>query len=417
VPVNGINVEINPGIFYLAFAAGNNIEGFNDVSFSRSFLSARIGLGQKENTHFYLTALKLEDDPNSIQVSADNFFLTPQEDFVIGSEGKLSLFQKMIEIDGEAAASVFTQNSTDAEVLSSSIPGFLTKIFTPKLSTSFDYSWKGNLVFSNDPSSTYFSFGVRRVGPGFMSLAAPNVAQDRFQYQINFNQKFVDDKITLKTFYRVYNDNLIDWKLCTTKTTSYGINLGFYFPDIPFFQISYSPFLQSDDNVIAEEKIENGIDLLSITTGYSYLFSNLSASTTLSFTGQWQSSKVGIIESETSNESYTLNQNLSFEFPLTLSLSLSSTRSKIFDTTINVTDFDLNGNYQFNEMLSAIIGQTISKEENYTKKTIIYFGSSISLSQWLRFELQANVSSYSDLSGGVNSYNDAMVQATVLINW
>ncbi|MDP3581076.1 MAG: hypothetical protein Q8S39_04015 [Ignavibacteria bacterium] len=417
VPVNGINVEISPGIFYLAFAAGNNTEGFDDISFSRSFISARIGLGQKENTHFYLTGLKMKDDPNSIQVSADNFFLTPQEDVVIGSEGKLSLFQKMIEIDGEAAASVFTRNSTDADVVGSSIPDFLGKILTPKVSTSFDYAWKGNLIFNNSPSATYFSLGVKRVGPGFISLGAPNVKQDQLQYDINLDQKFIDDKITMKTFYRVYNDNLIDWKQCTTTTSSYGVNLGFYFPDIPFFQINYSPYLQKDNNAVVEEKIENGLELFSLTTGYSYGFFNSTASTTLSFTGQWQSSMAGITESKTSNKSYTLNQNLSFEFPLSLSLSLSTSQSKIYDATSNVTDFDLNGNYQLSEMISANLGGTISKEENYTKKTVIYFGSNISLSQWLRFELQGNISNYQDLSGGDNSYSDSMVQATVLINW
>lgn len=417
VPVNGLNVELNPGILYLAFGIGNNTEGIDDVSYNRSFLSARIGLGQKENTHFFLTAFKMKDDPNSIQVSPDNFFLTPQEDFVVGSEAKLSLFQKMIEIDGEAAASGFTSNSSDADVASSSIPDFLTKILTPKLSTSLDYAWKGNIVFSNVPSATNFSLSVRRVGPGFMSLAAPNVKQDQFQYDINFDQKFVDDKITLKTFYRVYNDNLIDWKQFTTKTTSYGVNLGFYFPDIPYFQISYSPFLQNDNNVIAENKIENGLDMFSFTTGYTYGLFSASASTTLSFTGQWQSSKVGIIESKTSNKTYTLNQNLSFEFPLALSLSLSSTQSKISDVTSNVTDFDLNGNYQLSEMISAKLGGTISKEENLTKKTVLYFGSSISFLQSLKFELQGNISNYQDLSGGEMSYNDAMVQVTVLFNW
>ncbi|MDP2037621.1 MAG: hypothetical protein Q8L04_09585, partial [Ignavibacteria bacterium] len=125
----------------------------------------------------------------------------------------------------------------------------------------------------------------------------------------------------------------------------------------------------------------------------------------------------GITESKTSNKSYTLNQNLSFEFPLSLSLSLSTSQSKIYDATSNVTDFDLNGNYQLSEMISANLGGTISKEENYTKKTVIYFGSNISLSQWLRFELQGNISNYQDLSGGDNSYSDSMVQATVLINW
>lgn len=417
IPSNGINIEINPGIFYLAFAAGNNTEGFDDVSFSRSLLFARIGLGKKEYTHFYLTALKMKDDPHSIQVSADNLFLTPQENVVIGSEGKLNLFKKIIEIEGEVTASGFTRNSTDAEVINPSIPGFINKIFKPKISTSFDYAWKGNLIFKNVPSATYFALGIKRVGPGFISLGSPNLKQDQIQYDINLDQKFVDNKIAMKIFYRVYNDNLIDWKQYTTTTKSYGINLGLYFPNIPFFQINYSPYLQKDNNEIVEEKIENGIYLFSLTTGYSYIFSFITASTTLSFTGEWQSSKIGITESRTSNKSYMLNQNVSFEFPLSLNLSFSTTQSRMYETTTNIIDFDLNGSYQIYKMISTSLGTNFSKEENLTKKTMIYMGSNISISPLMTFELQGNLSKYTDLSGGENSYNDAMVQMIVLFNW
>jgi len=68
-------------------------------------------------------------------------------------------------------------------------------------------------------------------------------------------------------------------------------------------------------------------------------------------------------------------------------------------------------------MISANLGGTISNEENYTKKTMIYLGSNIKLYQWLRFELQGNISNYKDLSGGGNNYNDSMLQASVSMNW
>jgi len=417
VPVNGINVEFNPGLLYLAVAAGKNLEGINDVSFKRSFLAGRIGIGEKENAHFFLTALKINDDPNSILVSSSNSLLTPQENVVIGSEGKVNLFKNTIEIDGEAAVSGFTRNTNDADFVSSSIPDFVKNLITPKLSTSFDYAWNGKLAFNHESSATFLSLGVRRIGPGFMSLAAPNLRQDQFQFNFNFDQKFADRKITLKTFFRVYNDNLINWKQSTTTTTSFGMNLGFYFPNLPFVQINYSPYSQSNDNVIAAQKMENTSDLLSFVTGYSYRLSTVSSSTMFSFTGQWQNNKIGIISNKFSNESYMLNQSFSFEFPLTLSSTLSLTQSKILSVSSSITEFDLNGNYQLSEMISANLGGTISNEENYTKKTMIYLGSNIKLYQWLRFELQGNISNYKDLSGGGNNYNDSMLQASVSMNW
>lgn len=417
VPVNGINIEFNPGLLYMAVAAGNNLKGIEDVSFERSFLSARIGLGEKENTHFFLTALKIKDDLNSIQVSSSNSTLTPQENVVLGSDFKLNLLKKMVHIEGEATVSGFTRDLNAADVVSESIPEFVKKIITPKLSSSFDYAWKGNLAFIHEPSATNLSIGVKRIGPGFISLAAPNLRQDQFQFNFNFDRKFANKKITLKTFFKVYKDNLINWKQSTTTTTSYGINLGFNFPHLPFVQINYSPYSQKNDNVLVAQKMENGSDLFSLMTGYSFQLAGVYASTMLSFTGQWQNSKLGIVSSKTSNESYLVNQSVNFEFPLTLSSTLSFTQSRIKSISSTISEFDMNGNYQLSEMISANLGGTISNEENFTNKTMLYLGSNIILYQWLRVELQANLSKYKDLSGSGSDYNDSMLQATVSMTW
>jgi hypothetical protein len=112
-----------------------------------------------------------------------------------------------------------------------------------------------------------------------------------------------------------------------------------------------------------------------------------------------------------------LNQSFNFEFPLTLSSTFNLSQSKILSISSSITDFDLNGNYQLSEKISANLGGTISNEENYTKRTMIYMGSNIILAEWLRFELQGNISNYKDLSGGGADYNNSMLQASVLINW
>ncbi|MFA7419922.1 MAG: hypothetical protein WCZ90_09570 [Melioribacteraceae bacterium] len=417
VPVNGINVEFNPGILYLAVAAGNNTEGINDISFKRSFLSARIGLGQKENTHFFLTALKMHDDPNSIQVSSSNASLTPQENVVMGTEGKVKLFNNTAELNGEAAVSGFTRNSNDAEIISESIPDFVKKILTPKLSTVLDYAWKGKFAIDLAKTATFFSIGVKRIGAGFMSLASPNLRQDQFQFDFNFDQKFVNKKITLKTFFKVYKDNLIKWKQSTTTTTSYGINLGFNFPKLPFVQINYSPYSQRNDNLLPANIMDNTFDMFSLMTGYSYQLASVYATTMFSFMGQSQNAKIGTVSSKSSNESYMVNQSFNFEFPLTVSSTFSLTNSQILALTSKITEFDLNGSYQINEMISANLGSTISNEENYTKKTMVYLGSNLKLYEWLKFDLQGNISNYKDLSGLSSNYNDSMLQATVVINW
>jgi hypothetical protein len=417
VPVNGLNLAYNPGIFYFAFTVGNNLEGIDDVSYKRSFLAGRIGLGEKENTHFFLTALKMKDDPNSIQVSSSNQSLTPQDNVVLGSDGKLNLFDKLIEIDGEGAVSGLTRNLNDADFTGASIPGFINNFLTPKLSTSFDYAWKGKIAYNNQPDATYFSLGANRIGPGFTSLAAPNLRQDQFQFDAEFDQKLINNKITLKTFYKVYNDNLVNWKESTTTTSSYGINLGFYFPNLPFLQINYSPYSQKNDIAIAAQKMDNTFDSFALTTGYTYQLFGMFSTSMISFNGQSQNSQVGINSTSFSNTSLMLNQNLNFEFPLTLSSTLSMSQSKILSVSSSITEFNLNGSYQLSSMISANLGGTISNEENLTKRVLISLGSNIVVSKMLRIQLQGNLSNYKDLSGGNLNYNDSMLQASVQLNW
>jgi len=429
VLVNGLNIEYNPGILYLAFATGNNAEAIDNVSLKRTFMSGRLGLGEKENSHLIFTLLKMKDYQNNVSVvsqstgspmnpsSTSASLLIPQENVVFGTDIKLNLFDNLINLNGEGAVSGFTRDLNDADYESDSIPEFIKKIIVPKLSSSFDYAWKGQLIFDIEPSSTNLKFGVRNIGPGFTSLASPNLRQDQLQYDFNLVQKFVKKRITLKTFFKTYSDNLIDWKQSTTRTTSYGINLGFNFPDLPFLQLNYSPYKQKNDATNTSQQMENHSDMFSLTTGYSYQFSGLFASTIISFNDQWQNSRVGVNLTEFSNTTYMLNQNLSFEFPLTFSFTSSISKLNFLAISSSMTEFNLNGDYQLNENVSVNLGGTISKEEYKTKRIMINFGSSINLYQWLIIQLQGNVSDYKDLSGVSNNYTDSMLLATVLFKW
>ncbi len=415
VPVNGLNFEFNPGIFYLAVAAGNNSDGINEVSFKRSFMAGRIGLGQKENAHLFFTLLKMKDDDQSI-LPPVNLFLTPQENQVFGTEGKISLFNNLLSLKGEGTVSLFTRDLRDADIQDGSLPSFVKSIYNPKISTSYDYALRVSAVFDQPKNDTYGSFAISRIGPGYISLAAPNIRSDQLMVEAKINKKFPGKIIGIKMYVKYYQDNIANWKTSTTSTASLGLSFDVNFPKMPYFTIGYSPYFQSNDAVPANQIIKNDNHIFNFMTGYSYQLGSMYASTMFAFNGQWQNAKVGIIENKFSNTSYMLNQSFNFEFPLTLSSTFSLTQSKILSISSDITELDLNGNYQISEMISLNLGGTISNEENFTKKKVIYMGSNIILSEWLRFELQGNISNYEDLSGGGINYNDGMLQASVLIH-
>lgn len=416
VPVNGVNLEFNPGIFYFAFAVGKNLDGIDEVSFKRSFLSGRIGIGEKENAHLFFTLLKMKDDDQSI-LPPVNVFLTPQENQIIGTEGKIFLFNHLLALTGEGAVSMFTRDIRDADIQDGSLPAFVKGIYNPKLSTTFDYAIHGRAVFDQPKNDTYFSFEVNRIGPGYISLAAPNIRSDQLMFQAKLNKKFSDKKVSMKTFVKIYQDNTTNFKASTTTTASFGISFDFNFPKIPYFSLGYSPYFQGNDAVPTNQIIRNDNHIINFMTGYSYQLSSVFASTMFSFNGQWQNAKLGSIENKFSNVSYMVNQSFNFEFPLTLSSTFSLSQSKILSISSAITDFDLNGNYQISENISANLGGTISNEENYTNRTMVYLGSNVLLAEWIRFELQVNLSKYKDLSGGTNNYNDSMLQASLIVKW
>lgn len=416
IPVNGINIEYNPGIFYLAAAAWNNLDGIKDVSFKRSFVAGRLGIGKKELAHLFFTLLKMKDDENTIPVPP-NTFLTPQENQVIGTEGKITLFDNLLMLKSEAAVSMFTRDIRDAEIQNSLLPGFVKNIFNPKISTSYDYALNGTAVFDQPKNETYFSLEINRIGPGYISLAAPNIRSDQLMVEARFNRKFSGKRIGMKTYLKMYQDNVINWKPSTTTTASFGVTFDFNFPEMPFFVIGYSPYFQGNDNLPANQIIKNNNHIINFMTGYTYQLSSISASTIFSVNGNWQNTKLGTVSNKFSNVSYLLNQSMNFEFPLSLNSTLSLVKSKILSLSSTITEFDVNGNYQFSELISANLGTTFSNEEHYTKRIMLYMGSSINLAEWLRFELQGNLANYKDLTGGGHNYNDSLFQAIVIVKW
>lgn len=415
VPINGINLEYNPGIFYTTIAAYNNFKGIDDVSFNRSAFAARIGIGQKHSEHVFFTFMRMKDDENSIQVIT-NSYLTPQENQVMGTEGKLLLFDKMVSLTGEAAISLHTRNVRDADYQSGSLPGFVKSIYNPKLSTSYDYAWHIKAVIDQKERNAFYSLGIKRVGPGFVSFGSPNVRSDQLAFETFFNKKF-DKTIGLKTNIRVYLDNLGDWKTSTTTTATMGISVDFTFPQMPYFLISYNPNFQSNDNVPPDQLFKNDFHMISFMTMYSYNFGSVFATSALSINANIQNSKLGTSMSKFTNTFFSIIQNLSFEFPLILNATLNFMKSEILSVSTLTIDFDLNGTYQLSNDVSALLGINFANEENFTRKISLYTSFDVIFYEWLTLYLRGDLASYKDLSGTFGDFDESIIQASLRYRW
>ena len=435
VPVTGINVEVNPGIFYAAFTASDNQRGVENTAYQRSLYAGRIGIGKKDGTHLFFTGLYVKDDENSITVLPGNLTLTPKANYVFGSETKLALFDKHLLFEGEGTAAVLTRDTRDADLEINAIPGFIKNMVEPKISTSFDFSYAGKISYNNSGSATRVSVDMKMVGPGYVSLGAPNLRNDQLVYEAKVDQGFYARKISISTFFRTSHDNLIDWKSSTTTTTALGINLMLNFPKLPFLQVSYSPYLQKNDNPVPEQKVENRTMMLTAVTGYALLIKEFNFLTNLAYTSNEAKTLSGLSDYTTNSVSITeavsFNSPISFAGtlafikttspnPLSLNAGSSNAGSQIFvssNSISNINNYDFSVNAAYTEFLSNTLGCNIAAESGVNKKTGFYLNTTYS--PWKNINLNARLegSSYKDLVDSSSNYDELLFNIMVKVNW
>ncbi len=415
VPVTGISVEVNPGIFYAAFAASKNQRSIENLAFQRNLYAGRIGIGKKENTHFFFTGLYVKDDENSTTLLPDNLTLTPKANYVLGAETKLHLFDEHILIEGEGNVAVLTRDTRDAELDNKAIPNWIKRMITPKLSTSFDYSYAGKMSYNNSESATRISFGMKMIGPGYTTLGAPNLRNDLMAYEGKVEQRFLDKKVSLSSFFRTSHDNLIDWKSSTTTTSAYGINLGLNFPSLPYLQVSYSPYVQKNNDIVPTQKINNKTTMLSAVTGYLFLIDEYNFSTNIAFSRNEAKSINGF--SDYLSNSFSVTEGISFSEPISFSgtYGLIKTTSPLFYSSIHNFDFSINETYL--EFISNTLGFNLAYEWDINKKTVFYINSAVTLLENINFNIKIEGTSFKNNIDTSLNYNDLVLHAMISAAW
>jgi hypothetical protein len=415
VPVTGITAELNPGILYAAFTASKNQSGIDNVAYQRSIYAGRLGIGKVDGTHLFFTGMYAKDDENSITVSPDNLTLTPKANYVFGAQTKLVLFDQLIMIEGEGNASVLTRDTRDADLEMNAIPGWIKGLISPKISSSFDYSYTGKITVNNPESATRVSFDLKMVGPGYISLGAPDLRNDLFTYEAKLDQGFLSNKITVSSFFRTSHDNLIDWKSSTTTTTAYGINLGLHFPKLPFLQVSYSPYVQKNDDTISVQKVENKTMMLSAITGYSLLIQQFNFSTSVAFTNNTANTLTGLSDYKTN--SFNVTEAVSFNNPISFAGTWGVIKTNSSNLYSHIDNYDLSINATFIESLFNTLGLNIESERSINKKTGIYLNSTYSPLKNINLSARIEESNYKNLADNSLNYNELIFNLALNVNW
>ena len=194
--------------------------------------------------------------------------VTPQENLVLGSKGRITFLQNMINFDYDIAGSVYSRDlrASEIDLDSVDIPSFISKIYKPRVGTNYDYAYTASLGLRLKNFST--KIGYRRIEPGYNSLGTAYLHNDINEFSIKNSIRI--SKVNLSIGYIRQADNLIDQKLFTTSRNIINFGVNAKVTEIWITNFSFNLLSMQNDSDNDSTKIEFGN--LSMNKQYVYNF-------------------------------------------------------------------------------------------------------------------------------------------------
>jgi len=415
VAVSGLNLEFNPGNFFIAFTGPINNRAVENTTFKRNLYSGRLGIGKYEDSHLYLTGMYAKDDYSSIYVDPDNTNLTPKSNQLFGVEGKLNLLKDKLILSGEIALSFITDDTQAADFVGGNIPEFVNDLFTPKISSRLDGYYNVGASYNIDKTQTLLEARMKMAGPGYLSLGSPGKANDLLEYAVSVDQALLSNQISCKVSFESGRDNLIaGFKTNTTYNSLLNINVNTNFENYPALSINYYPAFLSNDAVDPFEKIKTVSQ--NLTAAASYPFEILGELNTASVLFTWNNSD----NFEGLNNSY--NWNLSFTDAITFKnkLFLSGTFGLIkgmgYDT-ITAYTLNLSGGFTMMDAVQNTLGFNITSTPDKNQSLLFYVNTSAEFLKYFNIDARLEKNIYQDKQYSGNNSNDLIFRSTLSMNW
>jgi hypothetical protein len=413
--VTGADLEFNPGLLYFAASGLMNLRAIPETNFSRKLLAGKIGIGGKEKSHFHFTVMKAWDNENSLSASQITNDIAPQENVLVGVDGKLKLLNDKLIFEGEAVGSMLTRDIRSPDLVSEDFPGFLKSILDPKISSSFDFMYTFKASYDIEQSQTKLSGEYILVGPGFTSLGAPNVMKDKAGFKFRIEQDFLEKLIQILAFIQRDENNVAPMNPLTSTYAKYGVNLRLNFKDLPYIILDFRPNSVYNDANVDSLKIDNSTSVFSLITGINNYNENYVNSTNLFVSTQNSSSFSGIGDYSIVN--FVLSNSLSFvKFPWSVTGSLGYTINSS-DSNANIVSLDLGNSYTFFNIWNNVLGINYTLEEEKNSKVRFYYTSSIPLWDLATFNFNVEKSLYRETIYRYGEYDDFLVRAIISKRW
>jgi hypothetical protein len=446
IPLRGINLEWNPGLFYFGGSYGKALSPVIDSTmvssqkFGQRILFLKTGIGQFDKTHFYISYLwgrevegAVNPKPITYISAADTFqyqwgsnseetytsqgnsfqyLITPEENTVLGSEFQLNLFKNKLKIFSEVAGMLHTINSNDIDI---EIEGWIfewLKKAGVNISSHIDYAWSGMVDLKLD--KTRLNFQSRMIGPGFYSMGVPYIRNDLMDYRVKLIQFFDRKRISANLNYRYSFDNLINQKQYRTTLSLANIGVNIRYPKVPFFQINLSQYNQFNDSELFPFDYQSLN--FNASTGQSYKVNDLKLITTLNYSLLNNNRVYNDVTEIFFRNYFKINQSVRFKKPYEANVFVSVNLVNQGGSKSNYYSAGIKGMYRLNTRYNFSGGfRIVTKDWEETQ-------TGFSLSAQTKIKYLGNISidleqNFVDYIVPERSFNEFIARFSLVTKW
>jgi chemotaxis protein CheY-P-specific phosphatase CheC len=425
--VNGLQLEFNPGLFYIHLVGGKSLQERIDSTYSIPTLSlaqnlfgCTLGLGAKQTTHFHISLLDIKD-----KAPSQNYILNYKirKNRILASDAMLSLFKNNLQISLDWSSSFLDpdQNITQSISISSKINKPFLKFFYLDIddgSGVLDHAYKLNCKYQLSKLGLRLDGLYEYIGQNYHSLGAPFLQRDLKRWKLELLQTLAKNKLRLKLFVR-RDDNSRDPLISTysTQNTYYGIQASASTSFGLNLEASYAPYSQSTSNGNQNPMQEYNQKMLQFQVTYTLrLGQTVQTQTMFQYIEHFQENNLS--QGNFNYKMFTFSEFLQFN-KFNVSFSSSYLPKTIIQTTTNPRTLTLDGSgaIAITPKVTTQVGLQYLAVRSKDDKLGLQCSMQIQLLNNLNLELSYRKYNYSNPTMSQNNYTENIMMSTIKYTW
>ena len=257
-PVRGGYIRAAPGNFLFEVIGGRSRravrpsldDAFREPSYEQWAFGGKIGIGKSGGDYFHLSTFYAQDNVASLEDG--QLEIKPKENLSLTPDFRVGLFDGMLNLESQVTVSVFTRDLNSSKIARDDleIPGFITGIYHPFVSTRVNYAGNARADFRTDLFD--LGLGYERIQPGFISLGMENIRNDQEKILISPAVRFFNNRLALQSNITLGRDNLLGTRLQTQSNTSVATSFRVLFSNVFSLSGAYNLLLNNVESEPAE---------------------------------------------------------------------------------------------------------------------------------------------------------------------